>query len=225
MLLLKCKKIIDCQQQPKNDKMLSNHTKPHKMLLIYRYLAQKMKKQDPRITRTKEIIQLAFMQILQTRDYSEITVQDILEKANINRSTFYKHYLNKDALATEIIEKLKAESLFPLLEQRFNTPKLEFALKAAPIINALKTTLQTLWKIDTHRVSLKRQIQAEVKKKYIEVVSSQPHSGVTDVEFQGKLFATLSITMMEHIIMSDSPLDPTSVQANLQQVLSYFMLE
>ncbi|HGO5814504.1 TPA: TetR/AcrR family transcriptional regulator [Mannheimia haemolytica] len=184
-----------------------------------------MKKQDPRITRTKEIIQLAFMQILQTRDYSEITVQDILEKANINRSTFYKHYLNKDALATEIIEKLKAESLFPLLEQRFNTPKLEFALKAAPIINALKTTLQTLWKIDTHRVSLKRQIQAEVKKKYIEVVSSQLHSGVTDVEFQGKLFATLSITMMEHIIMSDSPLDPTSVQANLQQVLSYFMLE
>lgn len=205
--------------------MLSNHTKLHKMLLIYRYMTPKMKKEDPRITRTKELIQLAFMQILETRDYSEITVQDILDRANINRSTFYKHYLNKDHLATEIIEKLKTESLLPLLEQRFNTPKLEFALKAAPIINALKTTLQTLWKIDTHRVSLKRQIQAEVKKKYIEVVSSQPHNDVTDVEFQGKLFATLSITMMEHIIMSDSPLDPTSVQANLQQVLSYFMLE
>ncbi|WP_409500222.1 TetR/AcrR family transcriptional regulator [Mannheimia glucosida] len=158
------------------------------MLLIYRYMTPKMKKEDPRITRTKELIQLAFMQILETRDYSEITVQDILDRANINRSTFYKHYLNKDHLATEIIEKLKTESLLPLLEQRFNTPKLEFALKAAPIINALKTTLQTLWKIDTHRVSLKRQIQEEVKKKYIEVISSRPQNETTDTEFQGKLY-------------------------------------
>lgn len=114
-----------------------------------------MKKEDPRITRTKEIIHQAFITTLEKQDYDDITVQDILDNAKINRSTFYKHYLNKDHLATDIIEKLKNQSLIPLLEERFSTPTLEFATKAAPIINTLRHTLQTLWKIDTHRISLK----------------------------------------------------------------------
>lgn len=80
-----------------------------------------MKKEDPRITRTKEIIHQAFITTLEKQDYDDITVQDILDNAKINRSTFYKHYLNKDHLATDIIEKLKNKSLIPLLEERFST--------------------------------------------------------------------------------------------------------
>ncbi|QNS14253.1 TetR/AcrR family transcriptional regulator [Mannheimia bovis] len=184
-----------------------------------------MKKEDPRITRTKEIIHQAFITTLEKQDYDDITVQDILNNAKINRSTFYKHYLNKDHLATDIIEKLKNKSLIPLLEERFSTPTLEFAIKAAPVINTLRHTLQTLWKIDTHRISLKRQIQEEVKKKYIDVISTRKSLNDIDAEFQGKLFATLSIAMMEHVVMSDNPVNPMVIQTNLQEVLSYFSLE
>lgn len=205
--------------------MLSKYTKIHKMSVIYHQITRKMKKEDPRITRTKEIIHHAFITTLEKQDYDDITVQDILDNANINRSTFYKHYLNKDHLASDIIEKLKTESLLPLLEERFNTPTMAFAVKAAPVINTLRHTLQTLWKIDTHRISLKRQIQEEVKKKYIDVISTRKSLDDIDAEFQGKLFATLSIAMMEHIVMSDNPVDPMIIQANLQEVLSYFSLE
>ncbi|MDD0823670.1 TetR/AcrR family transcriptional regulator [Mannheimia sp. AT1] len=181
-----------------------------------------MKREDPRITRTRETIHSAFISLLENTDYDDITVQNILDKSKINRSTFYKHYMNKDALATAIIEKLKIESLIPLLEERFTTPNMEFALKAAPIINTLRKTLRILWKIDTHRISLKRDMQKEVQRKYLEVNANQMLLTNTDINFQAHLFAILSISVMEHIIISEKPLNPITMQANLQEVLAYF---
>lgn len=85
-----------------------------------------MKKEDPRITRTKEAIHQAFLQLLESNEYNDITVQHILDLAQINRSTFYKYYLNKDALAIAIIDKLKAETFLPLLEDRFSMAAWDF---------------------------------------------------------------------------------------------------
>lgn len=184
-----------------------------------------MKREDPRITRTKETIYAAFISLLENNDYDDITVQNILDKSKINRSTFYKHYLNKDALAKAIIEKLKTESLIPLLEERFTTPNMEFAIKAAPIINTLRATLRILWKIDSRRISLKRDMQEEVKKKYIEVNANKILLENTDIDFQANLFAILSISVMEHIIISEKPLNPITMQTNLQEVLAYFSVK
>ena len=52
-----------------------------------------MVKQDSRVTRTKSLIRSAFLQLLKEKNYEAITVQDILDKTLINRSTFYKHFL------------------------------------------------------------------------------------------------------------------------------------
>ena len=51
-----------------------------------------MVKQDARVTRTKSLIRSAFLQLLKEKNYEAITVQDILDKTLINRSTFYKHF-------------------------------------------------------------------------------------------------------------------------------------
>lgn len=133
--------------------------------------------------------------------------------------------MNKNHLATDVIEKLKRESLTPLLEQRFTTSNVEFSIKAAPIINSVKGILQILWKIDNQRISLKRQIQEEVKKKYIQVVSNKELSEHINYDYQGMIFSTLSIAMMEYFILSDKEIDPIMTQANLQNVLSYFISE
>lgn len=53
---------------------------------------------DKRIQKTRSALRDTFFELVLTFSYDEITVSDIIEKANIGRSTFYKHFNSKDEL-------------------------------------------------------------------------------------------------------------------------------
>ena len=52
----------------------------------------KQQKQDRRSQRTYQLVNAAMMQLLLEKGYESITVQNILDRADIGRSTFYTHY-------------------------------------------------------------------------------------------------------------------------------------
>ncbi len=56
------------------------------------------KKLDRRIRRTEALLQDALIALILEKGYDAITVQDILERANLGRSTFYAHYRDKEDL-------------------------------------------------------------------------------------------------------------------------------
>ncbi len=53
---------------------------------------------DPRIRRTRQLLQQALYKLLKTNGLEEISVQDIADAATVNRATFYDHYVDKFAL-------------------------------------------------------------------------------------------------------------------------------
>ena len=53
---------------------------------------------DPRILRTRKLLQQALAQLMKEKQFDAISVQDIAESATINRATFYDHYPDKFAL-------------------------------------------------------------------------------------------------------------------------------
>ena len=53
---------------------------------------------DPRVRRTRQLLQQALDKLLQTKDFENISVQDIAEAATVNRATFYDHFADKFAL-------------------------------------------------------------------------------------------------------------------------------
>jgi len=65
---------------------------------------------DRRIKRTKTAIYSAFTQLLLEKKYYKITIQEIIDLANIGRSTFYSHFETKDellkAMCTNIFEDM-----------------------------------------------------------------------------------------------------------------------
>ena len=50
---------------------------------------------DPRIRRTRLMLQQALGKLLETKEFDKISVQDIAEAATVNRATFYDHYTDK----------------------------------------------------------------------------------------------------------------------------------
>jgi AcrR family transcriptional regulator len=53
---------------------------------------------DPRIKRTRLLLQEALGTLIETTEFEKISVQDIAEAATVNRATFYDHYPDKFAL-------------------------------------------------------------------------------------------------------------------------------
>jgi AcrR family transcriptional regulator len=66
----------------------------------------KTQKTDRRSLRTRRLLGEALIALLLEKRYEDITVQDILERANIGRSTFYEHYWDKEDLLTSEIERV-----------------------------------------------------------------------------------------------------------------------
>lgn len=57
-------------------------------------------KTDRRVMRTKEALNKALISLIMEKPYDKITVQNILDRANIGRATFYAHFHDKDDLLT-----------------------------------------------------------------------------------------------------------------------------
>ena len=58
---------------------------------------------DPRIRRTRQLLQGALRDLMQTKSLEEISVQDITEAATLNRATFYDHYTDKFGLLAAMV--------------------------------------------------------------------------------------------------------------------------
>lgn len=57
-----------------------------------------IRKNDLRVRKTKVKISHAFWKLLREKGYAQITIKQLLAEAQINRTTFYAHYADKEAL-------------------------------------------------------------------------------------------------------------------------------
>jgi AcrR family transcriptional regulator len=69
---------------------------------------------DPRMRRTRQLLQGALRELMRATGFDEISVQDIAGAATVNRATFYDHYTDKFAL----LEAMVASGFHRLLDER-----------------------------------------------------------------------------------------------------------
>jgi len=65
---------------------------------LFRNLEKLDKKVDQRVRRTRDRLGDALMELLVEKPFEAITVQHVLERAGVSRSTFYAHYRDKNDL-------------------------------------------------------------------------------------------------------------------------------
>ena len=64
------------------------------------------RKDDRRIQRTRKALRDALYALVLDRGYDDLSVQDITDKANLGRATFYLHYREKDELLEDLLREL-----------------------------------------------------------------------------------------------------------------------
>jgi AcrR family transcriptional regulator len=64
---------------------------------------------DRRAQRTRDVLHQALITLIIEKGYDVITVQDIIDRANVGRSTFYAHYVGKQDLLLSGLKNLKED--------------------------------------------------------------------------------------------------------------------
>jgi AcrR family transcriptional regulator len=66
-------------------------------------------KTDRRVERTRQLLQTALSELILEKGYEKVTVQDVIDRANVGRSTFYAHFESLDQLLLSGFEPLRAQ--------------------------------------------------------------------------------------------------------------------
>lgn len=66
---------------------------------------------DPRVRRTRATLRQGMQSLLETQAFDTISVQQITERADLNRATFYAHYTDREALLEDLIRSRFEELL------------------------------------------------------------------------------------------------------------------
>jgi len=94
-----------------------------------------MAKTDRRAGRTRELLQKALIELIAEHGYDAITIQDIADRANIGRTTFYLHYNSKDELFMSCHETIVSQfhlGLFhPLSRKELLAPEIPSEMTSA----------------------------------------------------------------------------------------------
>ncbi len=67
------------------------------------------KSEDMRIQRTRKLLRQALFELTTEKGFAAVTVRDIAARALVNRSTFYRHYLDKYDLLNQYLDELQAQ--------------------------------------------------------------------------------------------------------------------
>jgi len=96
---------------------------------------QRKKIKDRRIEKTEALLREALSSLIREKAYDSIVVKEILDRANVGRSTFYTHFRDKDELLASTIHEMLRPAQSPQLRAspkpseriiRFSLPILEY---------------------------------------------------------------------------------------------------
>lgn len=84
---------------------------------------EETEKLDRRAGRTQDALRKALIDLILEKRYDSITVQDIIDRANVGRSTFYAHFKDKDDLFLRDIERVLGQVVQHINWRQMNEPR------------------------------------------------------------------------------------------------------
>lgn len=165
-----------------------------------------MKQNDLRVIKTRKNIEASFIYLLRQKDFSKITVQDILDKALINRSTFYKHYTDKyqlaEILCNEVFDLLKTG-----VKNRFNYTNVEDVFMVIKplyeILSAKREEILALFTINTDTIHLYDDMSDFLKRSFYDQYKTKNKKAPDSLDYLSMLYSSLVMTTIRWCLQND----------------------
>lgn len=181
------------------------------------------KSPDLRVVKTHKAIREAFIMLLSEQEYNDIAIQAILDRAKVNRATFYKYYSGKGDLARQMIDDFKQE-VSQLFQDRLNADSQMLQMIMENHSQKLferRQQMLALWKIRTQDHNLYHDMFLMGKQNFIELAKKQKATDYLTAEaidYQATMMATVFMASLKYFYERELPL-PKNLPVDWQQML------
>ncbi len=179
----------------------------------------KQRKQDRRSQRTYHLVNNAMMALLMEKRYDAITVQDILDRANIGRSTFYAHYYDKEDVLVSITEQM-LDLFSQRMQQEEAGPELLPGLELFRHAQQMHQQFQVLLKGQSGEVLLKT-VQALLSKNIEQALASAfagKRSPSVPLAVASQYLAGAFLSLLKWWLEAEMPYSPERMVEMFQQL-------
>lgn len=173
-----------------------------------------MNQEDLRVVKTRENIEHQFILTLKEYSFEELTVKTLVERARINRSTFYRNYLDKYDLL-ERIQTTQMQHYMESLDASFVMLNYQNAEKYYPSLRKMlhyffknKDILLVLWsaKLPSSFYGKMQDVMSESLLKAMAAEYSFSASDESMALLYAKLFAAMTLTTVRWWLEKEPPL-------------------
>jgi AcrR family transcriptional regulator len=144
-----------------------------------------MARVDRRILRTKKALRTALLELIEEKGYDGISVEEITQRANLGRATFYLHYKDKEDLLLEEFVEMAQERVKVLTEIPFSEwqagERADEKQPLAPLVKVFEHAAEheALYRVLLHGEGMKRleqSIRALVAQSIAEIALAERRS-------------------------------------------------
>ena len=161
----------------------------------------------------------AFFSLLESKDFNKITVSDIIKKAGVNRSTFYRHYLDK----YDILDQIKKEAIprGDVMMATFSNDRRPFDVLFNSdyierfVPESYKQTLLTLLRVRTDNFDMEKIVKDGFSRQY------QPDDNSPDVKLQRQLYADICYRLLIYALSNDGKKKDVNVYEVFKKLSKY----
>lgn len=117
---------------------------------------------DRRILRSRRQLKQAFMKLMREKGFPAITIQDITDRADVNRGTFYAHFPDKYALLETMIREKFQRLLETSLPSNADWDQTHLRNLIQTVLEHFKEMNNRCYPIDTVNPLFERAVQEEL---------------------------------------------------------------
>jgi len=189
-----------------------------------------LKQVDRRITRTRRMLHAALVELILEKGFNSLTVNEIVKRADISRSTFYLHYQTKEELLLDSVDQVindLAEQVAELpikgyektgvndVASAIKTPLEIVFEEAAKSARLYQVVLRSEW-ISTNKL---RDMIAEVVKVFLSKrIGARDIKTVVPIDAFGQYFAGALLGILTWWLDNDMPYPPEEMAKKFQKL-------
>lgn len=170
--------------------------------------------------KTDDAIVGAFYELLATRGFEKITVSDIIKRAGVNRSTFYRHYVDKYAILDsikEIASPFGDEMIAPLTDENHHVFDVlfngDFLREAFP--ESFKRVFMILLRVRTESFDMEQITKDGFAHQY------KPEDASFEAQLQREIYADICYRLLIHSLTDPDRMKETNIYSTLRSLMEH----